>query len=391
MERSSPLPIDYRAFVESTPLVPWELDGATGRVTYVGPQARDFLGYPLDVWLDASFWRDHVLPDDQARVAESRDTLLRDGGAHTIEYRMEHADGRLVWVAETATRACDSDGGSCLRGLLGDITERKRVEDTLTQTALRLRALIQSAPDALVFTDADGNIANMNDQAGYLLGYELAEIRGSSIDLLVPDGLRPRMAECRAALNRDQLRRSLVDGQALHVQRSDGQLVPVEISVSVVPLHGARQLLYAVRDLTARHRIEQRLRQSEARLRGMADALPDLVSFVDREQRYRFVNEAYAKWVGWDPRAMEGRTVEEVLGPALYEQVRPSIETALSGVAVRLQGTADIAGAIHAGGSADVTYLPQREGEEVTGYFVIVRSSPVGRSGSSPGGAARRA
>ena len=48
-------PLDAIAFLESTTLVPWEGDAATGRVSYVGKQASAFLGYPLDAWLRADF------------------------------------------------------------------------------------------------------------------------------------------------------------------------------------------------------------------------------------------------------------------------------------------------------------------------------------------------
>jgi len=391
VERHSPPPIDYRALLESTPLVPWELDAATSRLVYVGPQARDLLGYPLDDWLDVDFWRKRVLPDDQAALTDAREALSASGGTRSIEYRMEHADGHLVWVSETATCGSGPNGSLRIRGMLCDVTERKRLEERRAEDEQRLRSLLQSAPDAMVFTEADGTVVNMNDQAGYLLGYELDEIRGSSIDLLVTEGDRGRLTASRTAFLEDRERRTLVDGQPLQVQRSDGERVPVEISVSVVLLRGSRQLLYSFRDVTARMRIEQQLYASQATLRGMADALSELVCFVDADQRYRFVNEAYARFVGWDPIEMEGRTVLEVVGPAIYEQIRPSIEAALSGVAVRFGGTADIAGAIHAGRAADVTYVPRREGDVVTGYFVVVRGLPPDAPGPWAGDERRRA
>lgn len=366
----TPQLIDYRAFLESTPLVPWELDPGSGRLTYVGPQAVALLGFALDEWLDADFWASHVLPDDQADFAAARERLVREGGSHVIEYRLEHAEGRLVWVSEAASAVWADGRLVCLRGMLSDVTERKRLEVTLQQSEARLRALLRGAPDAMVFTDADGTIVNINDQARYLLGYTLDEIRGSSVDLLVPERLRPRLQRHRDAVERDPARRSLVDGESFAVQRIDGEAVPVELSLGFVPIDGRRQHLYAFRDLTARRRVEAKLHTVEERLRGMANALPALISYVDSSRRYRFVNEAYAMWARWDRRRIEGRTVREVLGDAKYEAIRPSIEAALAGETVNY--LADVLGPTGTEHRVRVSYVPHHEGPEVAGYFVVV-------------------
>jgi len=380
LHRQPSHPIDYRAFLESTPLVPWEIDFRDGSVRYVGPQAADFLGYPRERWLDADFWADHVIPDDQAVFAEARAELLEFGGSHLIEYRMEHADGHVVWVSEAAT-AVHADGEMCgARGLLSDVTERKRLEESLARSEDRLRALLRGAPDAMVFTDDQGRILDINDQAGYLFGYTLDEIRGSSVDLLVPERLRPRLAAQREAFDRDH-RQSLVDGSEFAVQRQDGQEVPVELSVSLVPVGASRQLLYALRDLTARRRVEAQLAESERRMRGMAEALPGLVSFVDASQTYRFVNETYASWVGWSREEMEGRQVRDVLGEETYERVRESIEAVLGGRPVHYR--ADV-GRPRGDVTVDVSYVPHFDGDEVAGYFVIVVDSPPESSGGGP-------
>ena len=370
MTPHTPDSIDHRAFLESTPFVPWEFDLGSGRLIYVGPQAVALLGYPIDSWLEPSFWADHIFPDDQTGVMAARADLTANGESHVIEYRMEHSDGHLVWMSE-AVKAVPTDGEiGCLRGLLCDVTDRKRLELALAQSEERLRGLLQAAPIAMVLTTDGGTILNLNDQAEHLFGYTLAEVEGSSVDHLVPERLRDRLRDHRRAFDRDPARRSLVDGHSFAVRRCDGGEVPVELSVSPVPILGGRQLLYAVRDLTSRRRIQAQLRPSERRLRGMADAVPAMVCFVDAGQRYRFVNEAYASWAGLDRQEMEGRLVREVLGETLYAGLRPSIEAALAGQDVHLQ--VDVTREDGVERAVDVTYAPHIEGDEITGYSVVV-------------------
>ena len=59
---------------------------------------------------------------------------------------------------------------------------------------------------------------------------------------------------------------------------------------------------------------ESALRESEERLRLVANNVPALISYVDREQRYRFSNRTYDDWFGIAHEAMQGRTVAEVFG-----------------------------------------------------------------------------
>ncbi len=75
----------------------------------------------------------------------------------------------------------------------------------------------------------------------------------------------------------------------------------------------------------------QQLHRSEDELRTITDNIPAMVAFVDAEQRYRFVNRNYQRWLGLDPQAMLGRTALEVYGAEHYGSLQPHLERALSG------------------------------------------------------------
>lgn len=365
-------PLDHQAFLESTPLVPWEGDAETGRVTFVGSQAIDFLGYPLAQWHHPGFWEEHIYPDDQASTAQARAKLVREGGSHVIDFRMECADGRIAWVSEVASATSGPDGSNAIRGFLIDVSDRKRLELSLWKQEEKLRALLRGAPDAMILTDCDGIITNMNAQAEALVKYDLKEVVGSSIDHLAPDRLRSRLPELRSAFERDPHRQSLVDGHGLAVVRSDGTEIPVELSMSLfVDVDDSRQILCSVRDLSARRRVEAKLRSSEQRLREIANVLPAMVCFVDPDQRYRFVNDAYARWHGRQRRQMEGVSVRAVLGEKRYAEIRPAVEAALDGDATHFRGEmADADGTLR---PFDVTLVPQHDDDaSVSGCFVVI-------------------
>jgi PAS domain S-box-containing protein len=78
-------------------------------------------------------------------------------------------------------------------------------------------------------------------------------------------------------------------------------------------------------------RIEEALRGSEDQLRLITESLPVLISYVDSEQCYRFVNKAYEDWYGLLKEEIYGRHIKEVLGESAYQVIRGDVEGVLSG------------------------------------------------------------
>ena len=78
--------------------------------------------------------------------------------------------------------------------------------------------------------------------------------------------------------------------------------------------------------------------------RRIIDALPVLIAYIDRDQRYAFANTAYEVWFGIERNRLLGRTVREVLGAAAYEVAQGRIERALAGEAVTFENTLQPAG-----------------------------------------------
>jgi PAS domain S-box-containing protein len=104
---------------------------------------------------------------------------------------------------------------------------------------------------------------------------------------------------------------------------------------------------------------------------AMADAVPILISYVDREERYRFVNRAYERWFGVDRSEIEGKTLVEVLGPVAYERLRHHVARALAGESVTFEGEIRYR---EAGlRQIEAQYVPDitRDGQ-IPGYYVLV-------------------
>ena len=103
----------------------------------------------------------------------------------------------------------------------------------------------------------------------------------------------------------------------------------------------------------------------------LVDAIPILVSYIDRDRRYQEVNAAYEKWFGISAADIRGKHLWEVLGNEAYETIRPHLDAALSGNSVSYESRIPYA-------SGDQTVHAQYEPHilrngEVAGAYAVVR------------------
>jgi PAS domain S-box-containing protein len=121
---------NYLALVNSIDGIVWEADARTFQFSYVSQQAERLLGYPIQRWLtEPTFWKDHLHPDDREWAVSFCVKATAEKKPHEFEYRMIAADGRTVWLRDIVTVVVEDDQPVKLRGLMVDITERKRTEE----------------------------------------------------------------------------------------------------------------------------------------------------------------------------------------------------------------------------------------------------------------------
>ena len=85
--------------------------------------------------------------------------------------------------------------------------------------------------------------------------------------------------------------------------------------------------------------VERALRESEERLRLVANNVPALISYLDRDTRFRFSNRTYDDWFGIPQERMLGRSIAEVFGEEIQARMKPHIERVLAGDEVEFEFT----------------------------------------------------
>ncbi|AJP73045.1 PAS domain S-box protein [Sphingomonas hengshuiensis] len=172
------------------------------------------------------------------------------------------------FLADVTIAALHHDDGS-LRGfgqVMYDITDRKASESALERSALHLRSILATVPDAMVVIDERGTILSFSAAAERLFGYTEADVVGRNLKMLMPGPDRDRHDEYVARYLATGERRIIGIGRIVVGQRRDGTPFPMELSVGEASSEGHRIFTGFIRDLTEQQRAELRLKELQSEL-----------------------------------------------------------------------------------------------------------------------------
>ena len=185
----------------------------------------------------------------------------------------------------------------------------------LIESEERLQAIIQSAMDAIIITDAGQRIVLFNAAAEQIFHCPSAEaigadfgrfVRGQPLQLLQPQP--PYAANGDAA---SAPMHKIAQHLALTGVRADGAEFPIDASVSQVQLHGTNLFIVILRDVTERKQVEAALRANEQRYRTLFSQAMDGILLLDTQGTLVDANDSFAR--------MHGYAVDELVQMNLRE------------------------------------------------------------------------
>jgi two-component system CheB/CheR fusion protein len=154
-----------------------------------------------------------------------------------------------------------------------DITEQSEAKRHAQQSDSTLRALLESASQAILAVGRDGRLALVNSAAETMFGYQRRELIGRKVETLIPKGRRKQHEGHRAGFFQSPLTRPMGAGIELAGLRKNGAQFPVEIGLSHIETRDGTLAVAFVTDITERKKDRDALRESEARLRALTSGL----------------------------------------------------------------------------------------------------------------------
>ena len=123
----------YRALVESSKAVAWEVDLATRRFTYIGPRVKDLLGRGIEAWPDLDAWAAAIHPDDRAEALRACLDHENDSSDRDFLCRFMGMDGTVVWIQNIVSVMVRDGRPVSLKGHMVDISGLKRQEQEISR------------------------------------------------------------------------------------------------------------------------------------------------------------------------------------------------------------------------------------------------------------------
>jgi PAS domain S-box-containing protein len=339
---------------------------------FVGPRSFELLGVNAKELLADSerLWA-LIGEEDLAIFKLASATAGASGQPLFTELRIRTPGGVLKWVELSAlpTRSDVPDAPLVWSGIMLDVTGRAAAQQALRVSEARFRGIFERANVGIAFGDARGNLIQWNESFAALVGYAADALGGVNFATLTHAEDLPLEMSLLKEIEAGTRTEYRIEKRYV---RRDGAVVWVDISVSALSDESGRvvNVLALAVDVTERHRTQLALVERERFLRKLTDYLPGMVGYWTRDLRCTFANAVYLEWFGKTPREMIGIRMQDLMGAELFSRNEPFVRAALAGEPQRFQRTLT-----KADGSIGYTwahYIPDRENEQVRGFFVLV-------------------
>jgi len=272
-----------------------------GNLTYVNNAIVKTLGYSKDEIIGMHLTK--VLGQKEAKKYFERklqELITRE--EIDVESVWLTKDGKEIYGQTKVVAVYDRDGNfEGGRGILHDITERKRAEEETIKAKAQIENYLKVAGVMLAATDEKENITIMNDMGYEILGYKEGELIGKNwFDTLVPEKIRK---EIRDIYNQ------LMSGDVKPVEYYENPLLTKDGEEKIIAFHNTVLrnpdnkivgVVFSGEDITERKRAEEALQESEEKFRTIFDNTTDGILLADIEnKKFLDSNKMFCQMLGY--------------------------------------------------------------------------------------------
>jgi PAS domain S-box-containing protein len=277
-------------------------------------------------------------PEDRAQHAPEKElkNAKEIGRAEDTRWHLRKDDSRFF--AQGITTALQDEDGKLIgyAKIARDDTPRKQMEDALLESEERYRIVAETASDAIISIDEQSTILFINQAATRIFGYEVEQMIGQPLTMLMPEYLRH--------VHNAGLKRYIETGKRHlsweHVEvpglHRDGHEFPLELSFGEFNKNHKHVFIGIARDISARKQVEaereqllQKEHQARTEVTSILERIKDGFISVDREWHYTYINHAGAAMAGLAPEFFIGKTLWEVNPGALGTKFQIEYERAM--------------------------------------------------------------
>ncbi|ADB60427.1 putative PAS/PAC sensor protein [Haloterrigena turkmenica DSM 5511] len=312
-----------------------------GDISRVNDRAEALLGLTMEELSDQTFdVSQRKLYDSEGHRISPEDLLSRVFDDHEevidTEFALERPDGDQVWASISIAPMTDAAGDVEKAAIIAtDITDRKEREETLREERDVIEHILETSPVGIGVITADGDISRVNDRAEELLGLTIGEITNQTLDVTQRRfyGASGQQVQPEDLLSRVFEDREHVLNSEFRLERPDGERVWTALSIAPIENQGGdvEKAVVIATDISDRKEREKRLRESEARLRQIAENINSAIWMADADlSEILYINPAYENITGRSRDSVYDNLMNHL--DDVHPQDRHRVETAMQEV-----------------------------------------------------------
>ena len=213
-----------------------------------GYRRDELIGQPVELLIPVEYHKRH----EPHRSKYFTEPIVRPMGAGLELYGLRKEG--IKFPVEISLSPIHTDKGTLISAAIRDITEKKKTEE-------KFKALLDSAPDAMIVVNGRGEIVLISIQTEKIFGYNRDELVGQQVEILIPERYTTTHLQHRENFFRNARTRNMGTGLELFGRKKDGTEFPVEISLSPLETEEGLLVSAAIRDITEKKQLESQIRE----------------------------------------------------------------------------------------------------------------------------------
>jgi len=291
----------FRSIIENAVDVIFIKDKAR-RYTFVNQPMKDLLGLSEEEILGKT--PEEVFGPEQGRIIKEVDDRAFSGETVNEIKSIIINDKQFFFNTIQSPLSVEDGEVTSIMGIVRDVTELKQTEEALIESEERFRGIVERSFDAIGVVNLEGKLIYVSPAGERISGYSAEELLGSSFRKHTVESDIPKLFQAFTK----GLKGGITEGLLVKFIKKDGSIVDVETNIAPIFKDGkvvGVQALY--RDITKLKRVEEELKKSEERFRGIVERSFNAISVVNLEGQLIYASPAVERITGYSPEELKGK------------------------------------------------------------------------------------
>lgn len=215
-----------------------------------------------------------------------------------------HKDGSRFPV-EISLNPIETGDDILVAASIRDVTTRKQAEEAIRASEAKFRSITATASDAIISANHEGTIESWNNAAETIFGYTEKEAVGQTLELIIPEKYRDAHLKGMIRVLSGGKRNAIDKTLELEGRKKEGEIIPIELSLSSWDSEGEMQFSAIIRDISERKRFENLLKESEQRLKFAIEGSNDGLWDWNVKTGKVFLSPRFETMLGYEPGTLQ--------------------------------------------------------------------------------------